>query len=131
MLLTVVPLEFTNINNYSVTERLVIIQGNSGTFYVQLRDTSGQRYLPLLGSTIQIVFPRALSIAAVPVNQDVTVTLIPVDSRDTSVLKFDLTAANTDKIVSEGVKLIVTEAGIAKTYPVDHFVRKRSNAPGA
>jgi hypothetical protein len=129
-MLTLVPLEFVNINNFTKVERLRLVQGNSATCYVLLQGANGVRYVPLAGSTMQIVFPRALSIAPTPVNQDVTVTMIAADARDASLLKFDLTAANVDKIVSEGVRLVITESGVTKTYPVDYFVTKRSNAPG-
>lgn len=154
-MLTAKPLNFTNINSFAFAERLDLVQGNAQTCYIQLlslTDTllapqgmglfggvyaSNQvvtvplRYVPAAGATVQIVFPRALSVQNTPSNQDVTVTGVVADSRDASIYRFDLTATNVDKIVGEGVKLVITEGGVTKTYPVDHFVRRRSNAPGA
>jgi len=128
---TVKPLKFVNINNFTISERLELIKGNTATCYVQLFGDNGQPYFPLAGSTVQITFPRTLSIAATPASQDVTVTATTVDSRNTSVLTFNLTVSQSNNIVSEGIKLIITESAITKTYPVDHFTRQRSNMPGA
>jgi len=123
-------LNYNNINSFSVAERLDLQQGNGGTFQVQLNQ-AGSRYVPPVGSTVQITFPRALSIAPTPSNQDTIVAATVVDTRDASVLQFTLTATQVDKIVSEGVKLSITTAGVTSTWPVDHFVRRRSSAPGA
>ena len=131
-MLTIKPILYNNINSFSDLERFVVIQGNAVTCYVQLRTAeSNQRYVPLAGSVLQVKFPRTLSVAAVPLNQDVTVTLSVVDSRDASLFKFDISAAQSDILISGGIKLLVTEAAILKTFPVDNFVLRRSNAPGA
>jgi hypothetical protein len=124
------PVKYTSVNSFELAERMEMIQGNGGTFYFQLQ-LDGKRYVAAVGATIQMNFPRTLSIAATPSPQDVTVTCLAVDSRDASLLKFDLSAAQVDKIVSEGVKVLITESGITKAYPVDHFVQRRSSAPGA
>lgn len=129
-MITLKPLKFIDINHFSVAERLDIIQGNSGAHYVQLFDDD-MRYIPPAGSTLQIVFPRTLTIAASPVNQDVTVPLTLASASDGSVYCFNLSAAQTDTVVSEGVKLLITQGAATKVYPVDHLVRRRSNAPGA
>lgn len=149
-MISVKPLNFVNVNSFKYAERLDLVQGNASTCYVQLvqiddailAPQGGQfstsqtvqvtsRYLPAAGATVQIVFPRTLSIQPTPANQDVTVAATVVDSRDGSILRFDLTASNTDKIISEGIKLVITESGVSKTYPIDHFVRRRTNVPGA
>lgn len=129
-MITLKPLKFIDINHFSVVERLDVIQGNSGAHYVQLFDDS-QRYIPPAGSTLQIVFPRTMTIAATPANQDVTVPLTLASVSDGSVYSFNLSAAQTDVIISEGVKLLITQGASTKTYPVDHLVRRRSSAPGA
>ena len=149
------PLNYIDINHYAYVERLELIQGNSGTCYVQIVNidpvttspsgaalfggifaqnqvvASPSRWVPAAGATVQLVFPRSMSITPTPANQDVTVSMTVVDSRDASIYKFDLTASNIDKIVSGGVKLLITEGGVTKTYPVDAFVNRRTNLPGA
>jgi hypothetical protein len=147
------PISYGNLNDFTDLERLEIIQGNAQTCYVQLRTIQTKfltveqnvrvveaqtrtvdvqvRYIPQAGSSIQISFPRTLSVAAVPVSQDVIVMLIPVDSRDASLYRFDISSAQSNLIVSGGVKLLLTEGGVQKVYPIDNFVIRRSNAPGA
>ncbi len=129
-MITLKALKFVDVNHFSVVERLDIIQGNSGAHYVQLFDDT-QRYIPPAGSTLQVLFPRALTITATPSNQDVAVPLILASASDGSVYTFSLSAAQTDVIISEGAKLLITQGASTKTYPVDHLVRRRSSAPGA
>lgn len=129
-MITLKALKFIDINHFHTTERLDVIQGNSGAHYVQLFDDD-QRYIPPAGSTLQILFPRSMTIAATPTNQDVAVPLTLASASDGSVYTFNLSAAQTDVIISEGVKLLITQGASTKTYPVDHLVRRRSSAPGA
>lgn len=154
MAIGLLALNYVDINNFMPTERLELQQGNGGTYQVQLVQyksatvappaggpfqyysqnqliTFPTRYLPPVGSTVQIVFPRAASVAANPSNQDTSAPCTPVDARDGSVLQFTLTSGQVDKIVSEGVQLKITLAGVTKSYPINHFVLRRSNAPGA
>jgi len=129
-MLTIKPLDYIDVNHFSQTEKLELIQGNAYTCYVALVDGT-TRYVPGASDTIQIKFPRTLSVAAVPASQDVTVTATAADSRDTSIRTFTLTAVQTNSITSGGVQLIVTSGGTVKTYPVDNFVRRRLSTPGA
>lgn len=129
-MITAKPLDYVDVNHFTIVDRLELIQGNSAICYVQLFD-GDNRYVPQAGSTIQIKFPRAMSVAATPANQDVVVTLSVADPRDTSVYSMSLSSAQVDSIVSGGVKLIIISGGNTKTYPVDNFVRRRSNSPGA
>jgi len=131
MKITAKPLKYSGINSFLAVERLDLIQGNAQTCYVQLQDESGSRYVAAAGATVSIVFPRSLTIAASPMNQDVTATCTVVDARDASIYRFDLTVVNIDRIVSEGVKLVIVESGVTKIWPVDFFVHRRSNVPGA
>ena len=129
-MLSVKPLEYADINHFTIVDRLDLIQGNSKVCYVQIFDED-MRHVLRAGATAQVTFPRSLSVAAVPSNQDVTVTLVPADLRDVSVMTFSLTGAQTNLIASGGVKLIVTSGGVTNTYPVDNFVRRRLSTPGA
>lgn len=122
-MITARPLNFVDINNFTYAEVLDLIQGNAITCYLQMfKDTT--RYIPLVGATLQVTFPRALTVAATPANQDVTVGLSVVDVRDYSVYMFSLTAAQVNAVASGGVKVTITIGGVASVYPVDSFVRK-------
>jgi hypothetical protein len=129
-MITAKPLDYIDINHFSFVERMDIVQGNSAICYIQLINGLN-RYVPAAGSSVQLKFPRALSVAASPANQDVLVTLSVADPRDCSIYAVSLTSAQVDSIVGGGVKLIITSNGNTKTYPVDDFVRRRSNIPGA
>jgi len=130
MTLTVKALEYIDINHFAIVDRLELIQGNSKACYVQLFDDD-IRHVLRVGSTAQIVFPRALSVAAVPASQDVTVNLTPADVREQSIMTFNLTGAQTNIIASGGVKLVITYNSTVNTYPVDNFVRRKLSTPGA
>ena len=129
-MLSIKPLEYADINHFTIVDRLDLIQGNSKVCYAQIFDED-MRHVLKAGSTAQVTFPRSLSVAAVPSSQDVTVNLVPADLRDVSVMTFSLTGAQTALIASGGVKLIVTSGGVTNTYPVDNFVRRRLSTPGA
>ena len=152
MILTLKPLNFADINHFTYSDRLYLQQGNGETFYAQLFRAESAvivpngvspmfaqtfvvdapvRYLPLAGSTVQIVFPRSPSIQATPANQDVSVTGVMVDTRDASIYKFVLTASQVSILTSEGVRLSITESGVTSVFLVNSFVTKRLNIPGA
>jgi hypothetical protein len=129
VIITAKPIKYNSVNSFEVVERIELVQGNGGTYYVQLFQGSS-RYLPAAGATVQLLFPRAKSVAATPANQDTTVSCTAI-AQDASLYSFVLSSAQVDKIVSDGAKLLITESGVTKTWPVDHLVRRRSNAPGA
>ena len=149
------PLNFTDINHYSVADRIFVQQGNPGTFYAQLWDLDsgcgpmssppsglfglggfsipgGQRYLPTGTQTFKILIQRTLTITATPVSQDFSVSLVTVDSRDASVVKWNWSAAQVDVCISGGVFLQMTDSStmITYTFPVDHFLTRRSDEVG-
>lgn len=129
-MITAKPLDYFTINHFSIANRMELIQGNAATCYIQLFEND-IRYVPTAGSIVQLKFPRALTVAATPANQDTTITCVAVDVRDASVYSVTFTSAQIDAIVSGGVKLVISTGGVAKTYPVDEFVLRRTNSPGA
>lgn len=159
-MLTLRPLnEYVDVNHFKYSDRLQLIQGNGGVYYVQMWDLDagcnnptagtgsssgllgsiygaatpvfpGQRFIPTATSTVQVAFLRTPTIAAVPLNQDVIVPAVQ-DLNDSSIFKITLSAAQVDIIISGGVKLLVTDLGVTTTWPVDWFVNRRTNIPGA
>ena len=124
------PLQaYVNQNNWDYAERIEMQSGNACTIYAQLFDTvANQPYHPQAGASVTLIFPRALTVAASPVNQDVTISMSVPFSGNTSVWKADITASQASTIASGSAILSITEGGITRKYPIAHFIEKTTSS---
>lgn len=100
-------------------------------FQLQVDDALGpRRYIPAVGSTVQIEFPRARSLTASnPVQQSITKNAIQI-TEDKSMFYIDLTTTDTQAIISGTVKVTFTESSKPNIFLQNYFVVRKSTVAG-
>jgi hypothetical protein len=100
-------------------------------FQLQVDDSLGaRRYIPAVGSTVQIEFPRARSLtASSPIQQTITKNAIQIPD-DKSMFYIDLTTVDTQGILSGTVKVTFTESAKANIFLQNYFVVRKPTTPG-
>lgn len=126
------PVEIFSINDFQVIEQWDIADGTATTisFILTKSDSLGERrYIPAAGSTVQLSFLRARS--ANSNSQALTITKTGIaKADDRSMYDVALTAADTENIISGGVKLVINESGSATSVNVPYVIKKSYADPG-
>lgn len=139
----VLPLDMINAPNYwspSADGVFALGDVNAQTVWFQLRisDALGERrYMPAIGSGLQIIFQRADNFSVGQLNpnvvsqQTLTITKQGVaQSQDASLFSIALTAADAGQIRSGTLKVILTEGGVQNTWVQNWAVVRKMTAPG-
>jgi len=100
-------------------------------FQLQVDDALGaRRYIPAVGSTVQIEFPRARSLSASnPVQQTISKNSIQIPE-DKSMFYIDLTTTDTQAIISGTVKITFTESSKANVFLQNYFIVRKPTVAG-
>jgi hypothetical protein len=122
------PIEMiTSPNFFKIIPEWNIIGGNSSSIWFQLQvvDSLGtRRWLPATGAVMKLEFMRARSTAVGQTTQTFQKTAAQ-DAADKSMFRVDLSAADTQMIISGSVKFLLTEGAATTTFQ-ESFILKRT-----
>lgn len=111
----------------------VLTGGNSDTLWGQLiiNDDLGQRrYLPQGASVLKVVFMRARATQVGGTDQTITKTAILLPE-DKSLFRIDLSAQDSNQIISGTVKFELTESGKTTTWNQHYFMVRNLTSQGS
>lgn len=126
------PVEIFSINDFQIIGEWNIADGTATTisFILTKTDSLGERrYVPATGSTVQLSFLRARAATSNSTALTITKTGI-AKSEDRSMYDVALTAADTENIISGGVKLTINEGGSTTSVNVPYVIKKSYADPG-
>jgi len=132
-MLQVVAIDMINTPNFfkQATEWQVT-SGNTASLWFQLQtvDSLGiRRYIPATGAIVRVEFMRARSTAVGQSAQTFQKTAAQ-DASDRSMFRIDVTAADTQSLISGTVKFLITEGANTSTAQQPYFIKKILTGPG-
>jgi hypothetical protein len=120
-------------NYYKEATQWEMTAGNASRFWFQLQieDSLGtRRYIPLAGSTVKLEFTRIRTFDPLaPVSQTIQKNTIQ-NADDRSLFYTDISATDSQNILSGSVKVTLTEGGISNSFIQNYFVNRKSCVPG-
>lgn len=105
-------INYENINNFDTADEWNIRAGEENTLYFQLTNLNknGLRFIPTVGSTVEVTFP------SIDDDSIITVSAAQVDVQDGSLWKIDL--SDTQIPSSGNVLFSVVSGGVTRKFSV-------------
>ena len=132
-MLQVVAIDMINTPNFfKQAVEWQVTSGNTASLWFQLQtvDSIGtRRYIPSAGALVKVEFMRARSTAVGQAAQTFQKTAAQ-DANDKSMFRIDLSAADTQNLISGTVKFLITEGANTTTVQQPYFIKKTLTGPG-
>jgi hypothetical protein len=126
------PIEFFSINDFAGKPEWEILNGSSAVLHFVLTKTDSlgtRRHLLPSGQTVALAFvrARAASVGSQAVTLTKTCTAL---TEDKSIYTVTLSIADVAQVLSGGLQLVISAAGLETKVNIPYVVKKISSSPG-
>jgi hypothetical protein len=131
---SVQPIEYTNVNLFLPMSAWTVSHNSPATIQFVLVVTDGigtRRFIPPAGSAVKLSFVKSRAPVVGSVSQIISKTAVQLAAtEDKSLFKVDLTASDTATLITGGITLSVTIAGVEYSSNIPNIIVKNMNQPG-